>query len=326
MRKECRAQRLGGGRYGTLRVAASGMLKALMLAVWLPLAPIQIARQEVAVAEAGGRVYVIGGIGNGTTLSSVEEYDPLTDTWRFVAPLPQPLHHPAAASTGDAIYVIGGYPSLTFTPTAAVYRYDVAGDRWTRIADLPRPRAAMAAAAIDGKIYAAGGLPGGRDLTVYDPLTDRWTTLASLTVPREHHAAVAAGGKLYVAGGRFGGNTGAFESYDPATDRWTLLPPLPTPRSGIAAAFLGGRIHVFGGEGNPDSPFGVFAENESYDLLSGTWRSEPPMATPRHGIGAAATIRGIVIPAGSPVEGFGTTAITDAFVPDPPPRRRSVGH
>lgn len=302
------------------------MLKALTLAVWIPLAPVTVARQEVAVVEAGGKVYVIGGIGNGTTLSSVEQYDPLTDTWRFVAPLPQPLHHPAAASTGDAIYVIGGYPDLTFTATAAVYRYDVAADRWTRVADLPRPRAAMAAAAIDGKIYATGGVPGGSDLTVYDPLADRWTALAPMLTPREHLAAVTAGGKLYAAGGRFAANTGAFESYDPAADRWTSLPPLPTPRSGIAAAVLNGRIHVFGGEGNPASPFGVFAENESYDLASGTWRSELPMATPRHGIGAAATSRGIVIPAGSPVQGFGTTDVNDAFVPAPFPRRRSVRH
>jgi N-acetylneuraminic acid mutarotase len=301
-------------------------LASLAFAVWIPLAPIQIARQEVAVAEAGGKVYVIGGIGGGTTLSSVEQYDPLSDTWRFVAPLPQPLHHPAAASTGNAIYVIGGYGDLTFTPTASVYRYDVAADRWTRVTDLPSPRAAMAAAAIDGKVYAAGGVPGGSDLTVYDPATDRWTALAPMPTPREHLAAVAADGKLYAAGGRLGANSGAFESYDPATNRWTSLPPLPTPRSGIAAAVLDGRIHVFGGEGNPASPFGVFAEHESYDPASGTWRTELSMAMPRHGIGAAATSRGIVIPAGSPVQGFGTTNLTDAFVTDITSRRRSVRH
>lgn len=299
----------------------------LTLAVWLPLAPITIARQEVAVVEAGGRVYVMGGIGNGgTNLSSVEQYDPLSDSWHFVAPLPLPLHHAAAASIGDAIYVIGGYTDPMFTPTAVAYRYDLTADRWTRIADLPTPRTAMAAAAIDGKVYAVGGLPDGKDLLVYDPPANRWTRLASMPVPREHLAAVSAGGKLYVAGGRFPGNVGAFESYDPATDRWTALPPLPTARSGIAAAVLNDRIYVFGGEGNPASPFGVFAENESYDLKSGTWRSELPMAIPRHGIGAATTSRGIVIPGGAPVQGFGTTDSNDAFVPDAASRRRAVRH
>src|SRR5215212_6293244 len=108
----------------------------LALAVWIPLAPMQVARQEVAVAEAGGKVYVIGGIGGGETVDTVEQYDPATNSWRFVAPLPRPLHHPAAASSGDAIYVIGGYGDLTFTPIADVYRYDVAANVWTSVAEL----------------------------------------------------------------------------------------------------------------------------------------------------------------------------------------------
>src|SRR5947208_2537048 len=103
-------------------------LASVALAIWVPLAPLNVARQEVAVAEAGGKVYVIGGIGNGIVLSSVERYDPVTNSWRFVAPLPQTLHHTAAASTSDAIYAVGGYGDLNFAPTAMVYRYDIATD------------------------------------------------------------------------------------------------------------------------------------------------------------------------------------------------------
>jgi N-acetylneuraminic acid mutarotase len=299
----------------------------IALAVWIPLAPLQVPRQEVAVAEAGGKVYVIGGIASdGDTLDSVEQYDPATNSWRFVAPLPRPLHHPAAAGTGDAIYVIGGYGSLTFVPVADVYRYDVAGDFWTSVAGLPFPRAALAAAAIDGKIYAAGGVPGGRDLTVYDPATNIWSARTPMPTAREHLAAAAFGGKLYVASGRFGGNRAAFECYDPAADRWESLPPIPTARSGIAAAVVGTRMYVFGGEGNPVTATGVFSQNESFDFISRAWRSEPPMPVPRHGIGAVAVGGRIIIPGGAPVQGFGTTATTDAFVPDPPLRRRAARH
>jgi N-acetylneuraminic acid mutarotase len=298
----------------------------LALAVWIPLAPVQVARQEVAVAAAVEKVYLFGGIGDGEALDSVEQYDPSANAWHFVAPLPSPRHHAAAAAMAEAIYIIGGYSDLAFTPVASVFRYDVAADVWTRVADLPRPRGALAAAVIDGRIYAAGGAPGGRDLTVYDPSTNQWTALAPMPTPREHLAAVAFGGKLYVVGGRLAGNTAAFESYDPATDRWESLPPLPTPRSGLAAAVAGGRIYVFGGEGNPAAATGVFPENESYDFASRTWRSELPMPLPRHGIGAAFVAGRIVIPAGAPVQGFGRSAMTDAFEPDVPPRRRSVRH
>jgi N-acetylneuraminic acid mutarotase len=92
-------------------------MKTLLFAVWLPLAPVQIERQEVAAAASNGKIYVIGGIAaNQSILSSVEEYDPATDSWRFVAPLPRPRHHHAAAVVGDAIYVIGGYETLAFDP------------------------------------------------------------------------------------------------------------------------------------------------------------------------------------------------------------------
>lgn len=295
----------------------------LLLAVWLPLAPVLTPRQEVAVAAANGKLYLIGGIAGQTVTPSVEEY--AGGVWRFVAPLPESLHHAAAATIGDAIYVIGGYRTLAFDPTSRVYRYDSMLDSWSRVADLPTPRGALAAAAIDGKIYAVGGAQTPRELVVYDPAIDRWSSLPAMPTGREHHAAAALDGKLYVAGGRLGGNRNAFERYDPVMNQWTSLAPLPTARSGIAAAALFGRIYVFGGEGNPNTTTGVFAENESYDPATNSWRSEQPMPVPRHGIGAAVVDGRIHIPAGAEVQGFGVSARHDAFTIEVPKRRRAVG-
>ena len=286
-------------------------------------APVLVPRQEVAVAAANGRLYLIGGISGSTILSSVEEFDPATGAWRFIASLPQPRHHAAAASIDGALYVIGGYATLAFDAQRDVYRYDPTLDRWTEVAPLPAPRGALAAATIDGKIYAVGGVPGGNTLTMYDPSTNRWTSLAPMPTPREHLAAAAVDGMLYVAGGRSSGNVDAFERYDPATNTWSILAPLPTARSGIAAAALGTRIYVFGGEGNPATSTGVFGETESYDVATGTWRSEPMMRNPRHGIGAATIGALIHIPAGSPLQGFGISSVHDAFFADAN-RRRAV--
>jgi len=296
----------------------------LFLAAWLTLAPLQIPRQEVAVAAAAGRIYVFGGISDGDVLDSVEEYDPVANRWRFVAPLPEPLHHAAAAAVGDSIYVIGGYRTLAFDPTERVYRYDVLTDSWTAVASLPAPRGVLAAAAIDGKVYAVGGIPFPSELTVYDPAADRWTRLAPMPTQREHLAAAAAGGRLFAISGRLGANRAALESYDPLTNAWTTLAPIPTARSGIAAAVAGDRIYVFGGEGNPAAPTGVFPQVESYDVLTGSWRAEPSMPTPRHGIGAAAIGGTIYVPAGAPVQGFGVSSANEALVIDAPPRRRAA--
>jgi len=306
------------------------MNAALLAAAWISLAPVLIPRQEVAVTAANGRLYLIGGLAGTAVLDSVEEYDPATNQWRLVAPLPRPLHHTAAASIGNSVYVVGGYGTIDFDPVRTAYRYDIPDDRWTRIADLPTARGALAAVAIDGRIYAVGGFPGGHDLTVYTPATNSWRALPDMPTRREHLAAAAARGTLFVAGGRFTGKTNAFECYEPEFDRWTILPPMPTARGGIAAATLNDRIYVFGGEGNPATPTGVFEQTESFDLDTFTWRTEPPMPHPRHGIGAATIGNFIHIPAGSAVEGFGTSAVHDALTEPPPsppgPKRRSVRH
>ena len=303
------------------------MTSAIILAAaWITLAPVLTPRQEVAVAAVNGKVYLIGGFGpGGSILSSVEEYDPATNTWRFIAPLPAGRHHTAAAVIGSSIYVVGGFSALAFDPQPTVYRYDTLTDQWTRLADLPKARGALGAVAIDGKIYAVGGLPDGTDLTVYDPATNMWTVLPPMPTPRDHLAAVAAGGILFVAGGRFPGNTNAFECYEPGPRRWTSLPPMPSARAGIAGAVLNDRIYIFGGEGNPASFLGTFPNVESFDLDTFAWRAELSMPNPRHGIGAAAIDPFIYIPAGGPIQGFGVTDHHDAFVPETP-RRRSVRH
>jgi N-acetylneuraminic acid mutarotase len=293
---------------------------------WIELAPVLIPRQEVAVASANGKLYLIGGISGSEILTSVEEYDPSTGLWRFVAPLPEPRHHAAAATIDGSLYLIGGYETLAFDPQSSVFRYDIASDRWFEVAALPAPRGAHAALPIDGRIYAVGGVPGGTALAVYDPNTNAWTTLAPMPTPREHLAAAAVDGMLYVAGGRFtSGNVAAFERFDPSTGSWTILPELPTARSGLAAAAIGDHVYVFGGEGNTATSTGVFAQTESYDVTTGTWMSEPDMRTPRHGIGAATIGTLIHIPAGSPLQGFGTTTVHDAFFANAN-RRRAVRH
>ena len=300
-----------------------GSLSVIVLAAaWATLAPVLAPRQEVAVAAVNGKVYLIGGFGDGgVPLSSVEQYDPATNTWRFVAPLPQPRHHAGAAVIGSSIYVVGGFSAFAFDPQSSVYRYDTQLDQWTEVASLPKARGALGAVTIDGKIYAVGGLPGGRDLTVYDPATNTWSELPPMPTPRDHLAAVASHGILFVAGGRFPNNTNAFECYEPGPRRWTALPSLPTARGGITGAAIGDRIYIFGGEGNPESANGTFREVESFDLVTFTWRAEPSMPNPRHGIGAAAIGKLIYIPAGGPIQGLSTTAHHDAFIVDTQRRR-----
>jgi N-acetylneuraminic acid mutarotase len=271
----------------------------------------------MAVAELNGKIYAIGGFrANGSSATTVEVYDPASDSWQTVAPLPVGLNHPLAASVGNRLYVIGGHPESGPEAVDTTYAYDPDANTWTERARMPSARGALAVAVIDGKISAVGGSPRERDFAEYDPAADVWTPLPAMPTPRNHLAAGAVNGKFYAVGGRsgdIGGITGILEEYDPATNTWTERAPMPTPRGGIAGVAVNGLLYVFGGEGNRDSPVGIFDQVEAYDPSANSWRRLDPMAVPRHGIQVAAIGNRIYVPGGATVEGFGVVATHQAL-------------
>lgn len=291
---------------------------------WIVRAPLQEPRQEVAVAELDGRIYVIGGFrGDASVADTVEVYDAEADAWSLAPPLPTPVHHAAAASVGGKLYVFGGWSDLFQTPLADVHAFDPEAGEWSERKPMPAARGALAAAVLDGLVYTVGGSPAEReqDFAVYDPVADEWTALPDMPTPRNHLGAVALDGRIHAVGGRTATilpvpGAGALEVYDPATQEWEPKPPLPTPRSGIAAVAFGGRLLVFGGEGAPGSP-GTFDEVEAWDPDTEQWTPLPAMPTGRHGIGAAVLADGVHVPGGGPTAGFGVTGVHEVFVPEP---------
>src|SRR5207253_2765213 len=106
---------------------------------WTTRAPMPTARWGLGLAGApNGKVYAIGGWNGATSLATVEEYSPTTNTWTNCgtpAPgnacqlLPTARSYPgAAAAFSGKLYVIGGYvagPAL-----ATVHEYDPAANSW----------------------------------------------------------------------------------------------------------------------------------------------------------------------------------------------------
>jgi N-acetylneuraminic acid mutarotase len=308
---------------GVVRALVAAMLAGVASAAgaepWTSLSPLPEPRQEVAVAELGGRIYVIGGFRENLTIAAtVEVYDPATADWSSAAPLPAPVHHAAAAALDGKLYVMGGWSDFFATPLSSVWAYDPGSNQWLPRAPMPTARGALAAAALDGKLYAVGGSPLARerDFAVYDPASNAWTPLTLMPRPRNHLAAGALGGRLLAVGGRSGGITGitpALDLYDPASGGWSPGPDLPTARGGIAAAVVGRFLCVFGGEGNAASPTGTFPQVEAYDSVSAEWRSLTPMPTPRHGIGAGVVGTRVHLPGGASVQGFGVSAAHEVY-------------
>lgn len=285
---------------------------------WEPRPALNLARQELAAARIGGRVYVAGGLVAGLPLAAtatVEAYDVSQSTWSFVAPLPEPRDHGCMVAWSGRLHFIGGF-AADFVPRTDHWTYDPVLDQWSPAAPLPEARGAAWAVAFDGKIYVFGGQsPTGTSSTtfIYDMVTTTWSTGAPMPTAREHLNAVGVGRSIHVIGGRNGAATSAHERYDTLSDTWDTLAPLPTARSASAVAILNGRIHVAGGE-IPQ----LFAVHETYDLTTGVWGCAAAMAIPRHGVAAITLDATMFVAGGGLVQGLAPSSATDVFVPAMP--------
>ena len=242
---------------------------------WTTLAPLPEGRHHIALAEAGGKVYGIGGfsgaIPDWRAHATVFVYDAQANRWSAGPSLPQPRAEGVVATVKDRIYFIGGRVPTgpeaahinAHADTARGEALDTRTKRWERIPDAPSARNSAAAAVIGDKIYVVGGRQmvkqaDGRQrpvnlatLEVYDTATRRWETRAPMPQAQGGLAAAAHDGKLYAFGGeQFVPSSKVFGEawvYDPGTDRWSALPPMPTPRHGHGAAAVGNRIFLMGG-------------------------------------------------------------------------------
>ncbi|MEP6888400.1 MAG: kelch repeat-containing protein [Nitrospirales bacterium] len=297
--------------------------------VWKSMVSARTARTEVAAAAIGGKIYVIGGLGEPSLgnvkdlaiTPLVEEYDSATEQWTTRAPLPVGLHHVGIGVIGNRVYVIGGFKQSLMSvwkPVATVYVYDAARDAWSEASPMPTARGALAVAEVGGNLYAIGGYDGDGNTPAvesYDPVQNVWTVRAPLPIPRDHLAAATVKKTMYAIGGRlnwdYQNNLSVTEAYDPSTDSWTRVADLPTVRSGITAGVIDNMIYVLGGE----SPGGTFSTNEAYVPAQDRWYTMTPMPTARHGLGSAVVDQRLYVISGGPKPGGSFSGVNEMFVP-----------
>jgi len=129
---------------------------------WTRKSDMPTARAFPSTAVLDGQIYVIGGQlpGNGrpqSTLSTVEVYDPVTDTWTRRADLPSPNGGMGTGVLNGKIYSFGGKATKLGGGISTVFEYDPVTDIWTVTGDMPVPNHDMGASTVDGRIYLIGG-------------------------------------------------------------------------------------------------------------------------------------------------------------------------
>ena len=217
---------------------------------WKALAPMPTKRGSPVAAVVNGKIYVIGGaglhpgssepalVGNRPhrSFSTVEEYDPATNTWREREPMPTARNHSAVGVVGGKIYVIGGRVGAAFSGTASntdvVEEYDPATDSWGAVrARMPTLRSASAWGTYKGRIYVAGG---------------------------ELQAAQGAMAYRVV------------EAYDPAGNQWFTMPAMPLQRHGLAGGVIGNRFYLVSGNVQSGSVAGMELSSDANDAFEFT--------------------------------------------------------
>jgi hypothetical protein len=131
---------------------------------WVRRADLPDPRNHLGWAVISGKIYAVGGQHlNDSTQAQAEldRYDPATDSWARLAPLPVARSHVMDSTfvIGGRLVVAGGW--TTSSVSAAVTAYDPGSNTWQGWSDLPQARtSATAKAFADGSFAYCCGSAG----------------------------------------------------------------------------------------------------------------------------------------------------------------------
>ena len=151
------------------------------------------------VATLNGMIYAFGGqLAGGSYTNALRRYDPATDTWTTLAPMPEAKATVGAAVNGK-IYAIGGFNGVV--NSARVDAYDPATNTWQAMGTLPTTVSSQAVAVQGEWIWMVGDFNVQNYLAAYNTRTGQLRTFTSNLPPRRNAAAGILNNRLYVWGG-----------------------------------------------------------------------------------------------------------------------------
>ena len=256
---------------------------------WTTKKPAPWSANHMALGEYRGHIFVFGGATQESQPNALKswEYDPVADSWKELAPMPDKRTAAVALESGGKFYVIGGSDEANLSvATNAVY--DIATNKWETKKPMPTARNHPAGGVVGGKLYVIGGrLSNGNVANMmssptdvveqYDPATDTWKTMTKMPYATSGQGWTTLQNRIYVAGGEVRDAHADsilrdFVVFDPAANEWNRLPSMPTARHGVVLAALGNRLHAisghtaFAGGGGAELHTGV---NEVFQFAGG---------------------------------------------------------
>lgn len=259
-----------------------------------------------------GKIFVMGGDLDVApyALSSVEQYDIMTDTWTNCGgscpPLPNERGMQITGLVGSTVYVVGG-GNWSNSYWAHGDSYNLADFSTVNgcCAPVPRGQAGGFGLAVGDKFYMMGGY-NPTDLNtvdIYDTANGTWSPGAPMPGAFSEAATVHYNGKIYVIGGYGPSYRSTVHEYDIATNVWTECgggcPVLPHAEYKMPAVEVGGKIYIIGG-----GYYSGAAEVQVYEWdvanMAASWVRKADMPTGRRAHRAVAVDGKIYVSGGDP--------------------------
>jgi hypothetical protein len=144
---------IGGGANGVLEREILATEDGVQLRV---LGKLEHGIRYAAVAEIGGLIYVIGGVGVSGDRADIQRIDAVTGKVDVIGQMPQPISHASAIAIGGGrLLVIGG--RIAGNAQDAILQLDVGTGTTRLVGHLPQALSDFGTAVIGGTIYVIGG-------------------------------------------------------------------------------------------------------------------------------------------------------------------------
>ena len=208
-------------------------------------------------------------------LQDLQQYDPISKSWRYMADPPTPLRGSAVFTIGTKAYITAGVDPLGINNQ--LYVWDQQTDTWSTSTSFPSGQGRMAAVGISfgNRGFIATGFDMAEkalnDLWEYNPFNKSWTRKASLPGSgRSYATGFMIHDKIYIGLGNNGETyLKDWWQYDPETNFWKRMSDIPgDARTGAMGFVSNGKGYVVGGV-NVD--FKPLKDVWAFDPIYDTW-------------------------------------------------------
>ena len=232
--------------------------------------------QGLALVAHDGRLYRAGGFTARNaekeeqdlwSVADFARYDPRSNKWEPLPPMPRPRSSFDAVVLCDTLYVVGGWnmrggEETQWCDTAWAVDLSQRPLKWR---ELPRPgfqRRALSLGVADGRVVVVGGMqPDGKvasSTACYDPAAERWSDGPELPAGEMEGFGTdccTLGGRLYVST-----ISGKLLRLSPDRDKWELVKQLDEHRFFHRMVPRAGRLVMLGGASMTTGKFAVTTE------------------------------------------------------------------